>query len=87
LKKGWKKKPPLSSRTLINRFEGSYGTFGEGKPIIINDIGLVCPKIKINNHGVNVNIIILIYLKHIENIKTITIKYIYNESYIILFKK
>jgi hypothetical protein len=23
--------PPLSSTTFINRFEGSFGTFGEGK--------------------------------------------------------
>jgi hypothetical protein len=26
-----KKTPPLSSLTLINRFEGSCGKFGEGK--------------------------------------------------------
>jgi hypothetical protein len=29
---------------LKNRFERSCGTFGEGKkPIVANDIGLVCP--------------------------------------------
>jgi hypothetical protein len=26
-----KNKSPLSSTTLINKFEGSYGTFGEGE--------------------------------------------------------
>jgi len=36
---------PLLSMTLINRFEGSCGSFTEGKKkklIVINDIGLVC---------------------------------------------
>jgi hypothetical protein len=34
----------LSSRIVINRFEGSCGTFGkEKKPIVINDIGLLPP--------------------------------------------
>jgi hypothetical protein len=32
---------------FINSFEGSCGTFGEGKKsIVINDIGLVCSKKK-----------------------------------------
>jgi hypothetical protein len=35
----------LLSTTLINRFEGSYATFGkEKKPIVINDIGSIYPK-------------------------------------------
>jgi len=42
--KDGKKKPPLSLRTLINKFEGSCGTFGEGKPIINHNTGLVCPE-------------------------------------------
>jgi hypothetical protein len=35
-----KNNPPLSSTTLINRFEGSHGTFEKRKqkPTIINDI-------------------------------------------------
>jgi hypothetical protein len=38
---------PLSSTTLINRFEGSCGTFGEGKQkcTIIDDIYSICSKI------------------------------------------
>jgi hypothetical protein len=42
-----KNNPPLSSTTFINRFEGSFGTFGEGKqkPTIIDDIRSVCSKI------------------------------------------
>jgi hypothetical protein len=37
------KKSPLLSMMLINRFKGSYGTFGEEKkPIVVNNIGLVC---------------------------------------------
>jgi hypothetical protein len=55
---------------LINRFERSCDTFGKGKkPNIIDNIGSICPKRKktlkkiiiiINNHGVDVNIIIII---------------------------
>ncbi len=39
---------------------------------------------KNNDHGVDVNMIILIQLRHIENNG---IKYIYNGFYIILFNK
>jgi hypothetical protein len=42
--KEWKKKSPLSSTTLINRFEGSCGTFGEQKkPNVIIAARLICP--------------------------------------------
>jgi hypothetical protein len=37
-----KKNPPLSSTTIVTRFEESCGTFGEGKKtIVVNDIRLV----------------------------------------------
>jgi len=59
------------SITLINRFQGSYDTFGERKKktIVINNLGLICPKNKNKNnnlknknsdHGVKVSIIIII---------------------------
>jgi hypothetical protein len=40
------KNPPLSSTTLINRFEGNCGTFGKGKQksTIIDDIPSICLK-------------------------------------------
>jgi hypothetical protein len=40
------KNPPLLSTTLINRFEGKCDTFGkeEKNPIVVNDIGSICPK-------------------------------------------
>jgi hypothetical protein len=46
---------------LINRFEGSCGTFGGEKkpPIVVNNIRLVCPK-ENNDHGVHVSMIIVI---------------------------
>jgi len=46
LKKIMKKEITLLSTTLLNRFEGSCDTFGEGKknPIVINDIRSICPK-------------------------------------------
>jgi hypothetical protein len=39
-----KNNPPLSSTTLVNRFEGSCGTFGKEKqkPTIVNDIWSIC---------------------------------------------
>jgi hypothetical protein len=47
--------------TLINRFEGSCGTFEKEKnPIVINNIGSICPKKTTNDHGVDVNMIIVI---------------------------
>jgi hypothetical protein len=35
--------PPLLFMTLINRFQGGCGTFGEGKkkPIIVNNVELI----------------------------------------------
>jgi hypothetical protein len=57
------KKPSLLSTMLINRFDGSCGTFGEGKkkPIVVNKIGSICSRKKIkNDHGVDVSTIITI---------------------------
>jgi hypothetical protein len=56
-----KKNPPLLFTMLINRFEGSCGTFGGEKkpPIVVNNIRLVCPK-ENNDHGVHVSMIIVI---------------------------
>jgi hypothetical protein len=35
--------PSLFSMTLINRFEGSCGTFGEEKkPMVVNNTKLIC---------------------------------------------
>jgi len=50
---------PLLFTTIINRFGGSCGSFEkEKKPIVINNIGSICPKKKLkkkkkkkNNHG------------------------------------
>jgi hypothetical protein len=43
LKKNEKKNPLLSPTMLINRFEGSCGTFGEEKkPNVVNNTWLTC---------------------------------------------
>jgi hypothetical protein len=64
-----KKKIPLLLIRIINRFERSCGTVreGRGKPVIINDTRLVCPKILYiyiiffkNDHGMDVSIIMAI---------------------------
>jgi hypothetical protein len=67
-----KKNPPLLSIMLINSFDGSCGTFGEGKkkPKSSMTMGQFVPKSNNNqflflfspnnNHGVDVNMIIVI---------------------------
>jgi hypothetical protein len=63
-----KKNPPLLSMTLINKFERSCATFGEGKknPLSSTTLGQFAPlnknnNININNHhGVDVSMILLI---------------------------
>jgi hypothetical protein len=37
--------------TFINRFKGSYGTFGKKKIVVVNDTRLVCPKKKKKTMG------------------------------------
>jgi hypothetical protein len=64
-----KKNPLLSPMMLINRFEGSCGTFGEEKkPNVVNNTRSTCLENENfififflnNDHGVDVNNIIVI---------------------------
>jgi len=67
----------LGFKPIINRFEGNCGTFGKGKrnPMSSMTLGQFGPPkkttllffFKPNDHGVDVNMIIVIWFKHIEN--------------------
>jgi hypothetical protein len=67
-----KKKNPLLPMVVINRFERSCGTFKRGKgrnPMSLMTLGKfargkINKTIHNNDHGVDVNIIMVIYLRH-----------------------